>query len=109
MTSGRRRQRRVFTAELKLEAIRHLRERKKLGVPVTQIALELDLGADVLRRGERQAKARGGASPTDVFPGHGRVPSDQEALRALQREVQRLRQENEFLKRAAAYFARESR
>ena len=109
MTNGRRRQRRVFTAEFKVEAIRHLRERKALGVPVTQIAEELDLGADVLRRWDRHAKAQDGASPTDVFPGHGRVPSEQAELRALQREVQRLSQENEFLKRAAAYFARESR
>jgi transposase-like protein len=37
------------------------------------------------------------------------VPSDQEELRALQREVERLSQENEFLERAAAYFARGSR
>ena len=33
----------------------------------------------------------------------------QEELRRLQRENARLAQENEFLKRAAAYFARESR
>ena len=38
MTNGRRRERRVFTAEFKLEAIRHLRERKAVGVPVTQLA-----------------------------------------------------------------------
>ena len=107
--SGKRRQRRVFTAAFKLEAIRHLRERKAAGIPATQIAEELDLGADVLRRWDRQEKAQAGASPTDVFPGHGRVPSEQAELRALHREVQRLSQENEFLKRAAAYFARESR
>ena len=109
MTNGRRRHRRVFTGEFKLEAIRHLRERKAVGVPVTQIAQELDLGADVLRRWEREAKAGDGASPADIFPGRGRVPSAQEELRGLQREVQRLTQENDFLKRAAAYFARESR
>ena len=109
MTNGRRRQRRVFTAEFKLETIRHLRERKAVGVPVTQVARELDLGADLLRRWVQQAEAHAGASPGDVFPGHGRVPSEQEELRQLQREVQRLSQENEFLKRAAAYFARASR
>jgi hypothetical protein len=42
MTNGKRRQRRVFTAAFKLEAIRHLRARKAVGVPVTQIARELD-------------------------------------------------------------------
>jgi transposase len=52
---------------------------------------------------------RAGAPPQDVFPGQGHLPSEQEELRRLQRENARLAQENEFLKRAAAYFARESR
>ena len=45
----------------------------------------------------------------DVFPGHGRVPSDHEERRRLQREVHRLQQENSFLQAAAAYFAKASR
>jgi len=44
-----------------------------------------------------------------VFPGQGRLPSDQEAVRRLERENARLRQEVAFLKSAAAYFAKESR
>ena len=57
----------------------------------------------------RQLEARGTVPLAAVFPGHGRVPSEQDELRRLQREVQRLQQENAFLKSAAAYFARESR
>ena len=45
----------------------------------------------------------------DVFPGHSRLPSEQEEVRRLAREVQRLAQENALLKSAAAYVARESR
>jgi hypothetical protein len=45
---------------------------------------------------------RDGAPPTDVFPGQGRLSSDEEALRRLKRENARLHQENAFLKSAAA-------
>jgi transposase len=101
--------RRVFSAEFKLEAVRRMRERRATGTSLSQIGLELDVRQDLLRTLARHVDARAGARPRDVFPGHGHLPSDQEELRRLQRENARLAQENEFLKRAAAYFARESR
>ena len=101
--------RRGFSAEFKVEAVRRVVERQATGISLAQLARELDLGPDLLRTWVRQAQARSGATPQDVFPGHGRLPSDQEELRRLQRENTRLQQEVEFLKRAAAYFARESR
>ena len=103
------RERRVFTAEFKLEAVRRAEERRAAGVPLTQVARELDLTADLLRSWRRQAAARGGAPPADVFPGNGRLASDDEEVRRLKRENARLSQENAFLKSAAVYFARESR
>jgi hypothetical protein len=45
----------------------------------------------------------------DVFPGNGRQPSAEEELRRLQRENATLRQERDFLKKAAVFFAKESR
>lgn len=45
----------------------------------------------------------------DVFPGQRRLQTKQDELRRLQRENARLLQDVEFLKEAAAYFARESR
>ena len=101
--------RRFFSAEFKLEAIRRADERRRDGVPLTQIARELGVTDDLLRSWRRQAAAGGGAPPVDVFPGPGRLPSDEEELRRLRRENARLQQENTFLKSAAAYFARESR
>ena len=101
--------RRGFSAEFKVEAVRRVVERQATGISLAQLARELDLGPDLLRTWVRQAQARSGAAPPDVFPGHGRRPSDQEELRQLQRENARLQQEVEFLKRAAAYFARGSR
>jgi len=104
-----KRQRRIFSAEFKLEAVRRMQERRASGVSLNQVARELGVVPDVLRSWARQAEARAGAAPHDVFPGQGRLPTEQEALRQLQRENARLQQENAFLKKAAAYFAKESR
>ena len=101
--------RRVFSPEFKLEAVRRMEERRAQGVTLTQIGRELDVRPDMLRAWKRQLGARAGAQPVDVFPGQGRLPSEEAELRRLQRENARLQQENAFLKSAAAYFARESR
>ena len=103
------RERRFFSAEFKLEAVRRAEERRATGVPLTQIARELGVTDDLLRSWRRQLAARDGAPPTDVFPGQGRLPSEEEEFRRLRRENARLQQENAFLKSAAAYFAKESR
>jgi transposase-like protein len=55
----------------------------------------------MLRAWAEHVDERAGASPRDVFPGQGHLPTEQEELRRLQRENARLAQENEFLKRTA--------
>jgi len=104
-----KRTRRTFTAEFKQEAVRRMAERRAQGTSLQQISRELDVGADMLRTWTHQLRAGDDPPLSDVFPGQGRVAGDQEALRRLQRENHRLQQENNFLKSAAAYFARESR
>ena len=84
-------------------------KRRAQGVTVQQIGRDWDVQPEMLRAWARQLVAHGGAPLTDFFPGHGRLPSEQEEVRRLEREVQRLAQEHAFLKSAAAYFARESR
>lgn len=106
--SGRR-ERRAFSAEFKVEAVRLLRERQKLGVSLAQIGRELDVGPDVLRRWARQAEERAGRLPREIFPGNGQLPEAEAELRRLRRENAVLRQERDFLKHAAAFFAKESR
>lgn len=101
--------RRVFSPEFKLEAVRRVQERRGSGVSLSQIGRELGVRPDMLRTWAKQSVERVSAEPQDVFPGQGRLPTEQDELRRLQRENARLSQENEFLKRAAAYFARESR
>ena len=104
--------RRFFSAEFKLEAVRRMQERRAAGISLNQIGRELGVRPDMLRAWAKQVEecaGAAGAAPRDVFPGQGRLPTEQEELRRLQRENARLQQEVEFLKKAAAYFAKESR
>ena len=98
--------RRQFTGEFKLEAVRLVTESRR---PLAQVARELGIRPDMLRNWKRQAEGRAGFAATDVFPGNGQRASQVDELRRLQRENATLRQERDFLKKAAAYFAKESR
>ena len=100
------RKRRQYTQEFKLEAVRLV---EAGGTPLNRVARELGVRPDMLRQWRRQAEARAGAPARDVFPGAGKLTSQDEELRRLKREVAQLREEREILKKAAAFFARESR
>ena len=108
-TREERRERRVFTAEFKLEAVQLMRSRRSQGVSLEQIGRELDVGANQLRAWSQKMDARAGAKLPDVFPGNGNLPSADEEIRRLKRELEVMRQERDFLKKATAFFAKESR
>ena len=57
-----KRERRAFSPEFKMEAVRLVRERKALGVPLAQIGRELDVRPDMLQRWVRQLDQRSGAA-----------------------------------------------
>lgn len=101
-SAGPRRTRRAFSAEFKAEAVRLLVERRAVGVPLSQIARELDVGADQLR-----AWARAGGDDTRGTSMAGETLEQE--VRRLRRENAVLRQEQAFAKKVAVYFARESR
>lgn len=90
--------RRSFTPEFKQEAVRLLTES---GRPLRQVARELGLHAAQLRDWRREL-----ARPS---PAAAPAPSDAEEVRRLRRELEVVRQERDFLKKAAAFFAKESR
>jgi len=48
-------------------------------------------------------------SGVEAFPGTGHVSDRDEEIRALRRELARVSQERDILKKAAAFFAKESR
>jgi transposase len=100
--------RRAFSPEFKREAVQLMRERRALGVSLAQVGRELDVRPDLLRAWAQQLEPRGRSGGRDVGLGNGPVPSGEE-VRRLQRENAVLRQERDFLKKAAAFFAKESR
>ena len=94
--------RRQFSREYKLEAVQLITEGRRTP---GEVARELGIRADMLRRWKREAETLPGA----VFPGHGNGGGVEEELRRLRRENEVLRQEREILKKAAAFFAKELR
>jgi len=93
--------RRVFSREFKLEAVKLVRER---GVKIAQAARDLDVHENVLRKWIRDVAA----DPAYAFPGHGQMKPEQLEIERLRREVTKLKAERDILKKAAAYFAKES-
>lgn len=94
-------QRRKFSREYKLEAVRMVKER---GVSVAQAARDLDVHENVLRKWVREQIG----DPVQSFPGHGNVKPEQLEIERLRREVAKLKAERDILKKAAAYFARDA-
>ena len=94
-------QRRKFGREFKVEAVRLIKER---GVAVAQAARDLDVHENVLRKWVKELSA----DPAQAFPGAGQMKPDQLEVDRLRREVTKLKAERDILKKAAAYFARES-
>ena len=117
--------RRRHAPEFKLEAVRLMQERLATGLTLQRVSEELDVGPDLLRTWAKQvASAPEGATAAEIFPGGGKrrtyavdgsaarapAPLTAEAeLRRLQRVNERLRHERDFLKKATAFFAKESR
>jgi transposase len=83
-----------------------LRMVRESGRPVTQVARELGVKVHTLRAWKRDAAAHERA---DQVTEGVMQPNEAEEIRRLRRELETVRQERDFLKKAAAYFAKESR
>jgi transposase len=94
-------QRRKFSREFKVEAVKLIRER---GVSVAQASRDLDVHENVLRKWVKEF----GADPIQAFPGHGQMKPEQQEIERLRREVHKLKVERDILKKAAAFFAKEA-
>ena len=93
--------RRTFTAEFKREAVRLVTERS---VPVTRAAKQLDVHPNVLGKWVRDFEA----DPAHAFPGQGKLKPEQAEIERLKRELARVKMERDILKKATAFFAKES-
>jgi transposase len=70
---------------------------------MSEVARELGIGAGLLGRWKQQLLAE----QEQAFPSKGRLTASDEEVRRLERENRQLRQELEFLKNTAAYFAKD--
>ncbi len=96
-----RRKRRAFTPEFKAEAVALV---KRSGKGIGQVAKELDLTETALREWVRRAEGDAPRKRAEAL-----TEEEREELIRLRRENQRLTQEREFIKKAAAFFAKESK
>ena len=94
-------QRRKFTREFKLEAVRLIRDR---GVSFTRASEDLGVHVSQLRDWVKKFAD----DPQHAFPGNGQMKPEQLEITRLKREVLKLKAERDILKKAAAYFAKES-
>jgi transposase len=92
---------RTFTPEFKLEAVKLVRER---GVSVSQAARDLGIHLNVMRAWLKAVDS----DPKHPFPGPGQQRPEQAEIERLKKEVARLKMERDILKKAAAFFAKES-
>ena len=98
MGNGRR-PRRSFTDEYKAEVVELCRTS---GKSIAQVARDLGLGETAVRRWVTQAEIDAGRRP-------GLTTEEHAELVALRKENRVLREERDLLKRAAAFFAKETR
>ena len=100
MEKDGKRKRRRFSTEYKAETVRLV---QRSGKSIGQMALELGIGETALRRWVEQAEVEAGRGPEEALK-----RSEREELVELRRENRRLRLEREILKKATAFFAKES-
>jgi transposase len=98
--------RRKFDAEFKRQAVQLLNDRRAAGATIGRVARELGLRPNQLREWAEQVATTRRAPVTTVSAAG---ESLEQEVRRLRRENARLREEAEFAKKAAAFFAKESR
>ena len=91
-----------FSPEIRQRAVRmvleHGGDHASQWAAIGSIAAKIGCTAETLRKWVRQAERDGGQRP-------GATTEERERVKALEREVRELRQANEILRRASAYFA----
>ena len=91
-----------FSPEVRQRAVRmvleHGGDHASQWAAIGSIAAKIGCTAETLRKWVRQAERDAGQRP-------GTTTEERERIKALEREVRELRQANEILRKASAYFA----
>ena len=93
--------RRTFTPEFKAQAVKLVTEQ---GYSVAEAARSLGLHENLIRSWKQAFQDQG----KQAFPGQGKLSPFEEENRRLRVENKRLLAERDILKKAAAFFARET-
>ncbi len=99
MERSKRRDRRSYTPEFKAEIVQRCRAGDR---SLAEIARDFDLTPSAVRRWVAQAAIDAGKRP-------GLTSEEREELHRLRRENKRLQADVDLLKRATAFFAKETR
>jgi len=97
-----KRKRRAFDTAFKLRVAQMVREQ---GLSVTQVCRDMDLVESAVRRWVEQVGAEQSGQSGIGKP----LTAEQQRIRQLESENRQLRQDNDLLKKASAFFARELR
>lgn len=96
------RKRSKYPREFKLEAVRQLESGEVSGA---ELARRLGVAHSNLVEWRKEVQAK----QQEAFPGKGRQTGQAGELARLKRELEQVKEERDILKKAAAYFARESK
>ena len=93
--------RRRFDQQFKVDAVRLL---SQSGKTISEVARDLGIGRTQLERWKKQLQGK--PSSQAAFPGNGNISAEKKELDELRRELARVKEEREILKKAMAVFAR---
>jgi transposase len=91
-----------YPREFKLEAVRQMRTGQYTN---SELARRLNVKESDLRDWDKEYKRHG----DDSFPGQGRRSGQAAEMAQLKRELEQVKEERDILKKAMAFFARQSR
>lgn len=90
----------VYTKEFKEEAVRLA---QTSGKPITQVARELGVSDSAIHSWRKELAEHG----TEAFPGKGHQGPLEEEIVRLKRELERMQQERDILKKVVSIFSRD--
>lgn len=96
-----KKERRTFTQEFKREAVALVEEH---GYSYAAAGRSLGIRGNLIGRWKRQLED----DASEAFPGNGKRTDAQQRIHDLETEIRRLRMEKEILKKATAFFVKES-
>lgn len=91
--------RRRYDKQFKLDAIRLVKHSDRT---VSEIARELGIRRELVYQWRQQLET----DPENAFPGKGRLKPEEEEIRRLRQELERVTEERDILKKALSIFSK---